>query len=98
MLWLTKAAGVAWSNGTVLTIPIPAPVLARNSSAIVVRSPSGGSPGSQEMLPESVLNPVARAVAAEAESVAGPGGKAVVGVGAHPWPRSVLRRHSRGGA
>ena len=75
MLWLMKAAGVAWSNGTVLTTPMPAPVLARYSSAIVVSSPPGGSPGSQAMLPESVLKPVARAVAAEAESVAGPGGK-----------------------
>jgi hypothetical protein len=44
----------------------------------VVRAPWGGSPGSQAMFPESVLKPVARAVAAEAESVAGPGGKPCV--------------------
>ena len=48
---------------------------------MVVSRPSSGSPGSQATLPESVLKPVARAVAAEAESVAGPGGKRCVASG-----------------
>ena len=68
LLWLTWAAGVASEKGTVVTMPMAYPRLSRSNSAIVVRAPRSGSPGSQAMLPVSVLWPVAQAVAVEAES------------------------------
>jgi len=71
LLWLTNAAGVAWEKGTVLTMPMEAFPCLRYISAMVVRRPPSGSPVRQEILPSSVLKPVARTVAAEAESVPG---------------------------
>jgi len=59
---------VASEKGTVVTMPIEYPRFSRSSSAIVARAPRSGSPGSQAMFPVSVLQPVAQAVAVEAES------------------------------
>jgi len=68
LLWLSWAAGVASEKGTVVTMPMAYPRFSLSSSAIVLRAPRSGSPGSQAMLPESVLWPAAQAVAVEAES------------------------------
>ncbi|OQC18530.1 MAG: hypothetical protein BWX69_03307 [Planctomycetes bacterium ADurb.Bin069] len=56
-----------------VTTPIAAPRFCLSSSAIVRSAPPSGSPGSQAILPVSVLCPVAQAVAVEAESAPGCG-------------------------